>query len=179
MKRFCYLLIGIIIVLSLAVQGFLSAKVYQANGMKIGEVTSSTAIIWTRLTKFPERNTGGITFPEVPWQKVVTDDGKETYLYQKPQNPQGYTFDQMQDVVLGTVGEIRIAYWPKKRPQDKVFSSWIEVNPNHDFTHQFQLTGLGAGTTYQLESQCRSDSILGQTISGDFTTAPEHRYLPW
>ena len=172
MKRFCYLLIGIIIVLSLVGQGVLSAKVYQANGIKIGEVTSSTAIIWTRLTKFSERNVDGIPFPTVPWQKVTTGDGKETYLYQKPQIPQGYTFDQMQDVVLGTVGEIRIAYWPKKRPQDKVFSSWTKVNPNHDFTHQFQLTGLGVGTTYQLESQCRSDSILGQTISGNFTTAP-------
>ena len=66
MKQFCRLLIGIIIVLNLVGQGVLSAKVYQANGIKIGEVTSSTAIIWTRLTKFPERNTGGITFPEVP-----------------------------------------------------------------------------------------------------------------
>ena len=121
MKQFCHFLIGIIIVLSLAGQEVLSAKVYQANGIKIGEVTSSTAIIWTRLTKFSERNVDGIPFPTVPWQKVATDDGKETYLYQKPQIPQGYTFDQMQDVVLGTVGEIRIAYWPKKRPQDKVF----------------------------------------------------------
>ncbi|MCS5610764.1 MAG: alkaline phosphatase D family protein, partial [Candidatus Poribacteria bacterium] len=173
MKQFCRLLIGIIIVLSLVGHEVLSAKVYQANGIKIGEVTSSTAIIWTRLTKFSERNVDGVPFPTVPWQKVATDDGKETYLYQKPQIPQGCMFDQMQDVVLGTVGEIRIAYWQKKRPQDKVFSSWIEVNPNHDFTHQFQLTGLGAGTRYQLESQCRSDSILGQTIFGNFTTAPE------
>ena len=173
MKQFCRLLIGIIIVLSLAGQRVLSAKVYQANGIKIGEVTSSTAIIWTRLTKFSERNVDGVSFPTVPWQKVAVAGGKETYLYQKQQIPRGYTLDQMQDVVLGTVGEIRIAYWSKKRPQDKAFLSWTKVNPNHDFTHQFQLTGLGAGTTYQLELQCRADSILGHTIFGNFTTAPE------
>ena len=79
----------------------------------------------------------------------------------------------MQDIVPGIAGEVRIAYWPKERPNDKVFSPWIQVSPNHDFTHQFQLTDLKANTTYQLESQCQSDSVFGQTIFGSFTTAPD------
>ena len=99
MNQFCHILICKIIVLSLSVQINLSAKVYQANGIKIGEVTSSSAIIRTRLTKFPERNVDGVPFPKVPWQKVETDN--TTYLYRKPQIPQGYTLDQMQDIVPG------------------------------------------------------------------------------
>ena len=144
---------------------------YQANGIKIGEVTSSSAIIWTRLTKFPERNVDGVPFPKVPWQKAETDN--TTHLYRKPQIPQGYTLDQMQDVVPGIAGEVRIAYWPKERPDDKVFSPWIQVSSNHDFAHQFQLTDLKTHTTYQLETQCQLDSVLGQTIFGNFTTAPD------
>ena len=38
--------------------------VYFANGVKVGEVTSSSAIIWTRLTATPERNIEGIPWPD-------------------------------------------------------------------------------------------------------------------
>ena len=37
--------------------------VYMANGVKIGEVTADSAIVWTRLTRNPERNIDGKPFP--------------------------------------------------------------------------------------------------------------------
>jgi phosphodiesterase/alkaline phosphatase D-like protein len=50
------------------------------NGIKIGEVDSDSAIIWTRLTATPERNTEGQLFPpSIPgdpnsvWPKTQPD----------------------------------------------------------------------------------------------------------
>ena len=39
-------------------------SVHMANGIKIGEVSSNSAIVWTRLTKNPERNIKGTPFPK-------------------------------------------------------------------------------------------------------------------
>ncbi len=45
---------------------FAGSPVYMVNGIKIGEVTSDSAIVWTRLTRNPE------TDPETDWGRVVT-----------------------------------------------------------------------------------------------------------
>ena len=42
----------------------LCAAVYQGNGIKIGEVTADSAVIWTRLTTTPEANWSGAAFLE-------------------------------------------------------------------------------------------------------------------
>jgi phosphodiesterase/alkaline phosphatase D-like protein len=36
---------------------------FQALGTRVGEVTDSTAIIWTRLTQHPTRNNVGVVIP--------------------------------------------------------------------------------------------------------------------
>src|SRR6185436_3626623 len=38
--------------------------IYQATGVKVGEVTESSAIVWTRLTASPTRNSGGTVIPK-------------------------------------------------------------------------------------------------------------------
>jgi phosphodiesterase/alkaline phosphatase D-like protein len=43
-----------------------AGPVYMVNGIKIGEVTSDSAIIWTRLTRNPSMD------PETKWGRVVT-----------------------------------------------------------------------------------------------------------
>ena len=48
--------------------------VYMVNGMKIGEVTSDSAIVWTRLTRNPA------TDPETEWGRVVTGTPGEVRL---------------------------------------------------------------------------------------------------
>ena len=60
--------------------GLLYADVHMANGIKIGEVDSSSAIIWTRLTENPERNTNGIEFPS-------SDPEKPGSIWPKTQPP--------------------------------------------------------------------------------------------
>ena len=48
-----------------------TAGPFQAMGTRAGEVTDTTAIVWTRLTAAPKRNDGGVIFPlsRVPLSK--------------------------------------------------------------------------------------------------------------
>ena len=78
---------------------FLWGKVYQANGIKIGEVTQDSAIIWTRLTKNPSANTNGEKFPKV---------SKEA-----EQIPKGKKLEDMEGAVPGTKGKVKITWSTK------------------------------------------------------------------
>ncbi|MDP6118477.1 MAG: hypothetical protein QGG53_41965, partial [Planctomycetota bacterium] len=39
------------------------SRVHMANGIKIGEVAATTAVVWIRLTENAERNVDGKPFP--------------------------------------------------------------------------------------------------------------------
>ncbi|MCP4775188.1 MAG: hypothetical protein GY880_13200, partial [Planctomycetaceae bacterium] len=41
-----------------------AGPVHMANGIKIGEVTSNSAIVWVRLTRNADRNVNGKPFPK-------------------------------------------------------------------------------------------------------------------
>jgi len=62
----------------------LCAAVYQGNGIKIGEVTADSAVIWTRLTTTPEANWSGAAFLEPSLDgnraavRVATEVAKES-----------------------------------------------------------------------------------------------------
>jgi alkaline phosphatase D len=146
---------------------------YQANGVKIGEVTQTSAIVWTRLTREPERKTDGVPFPDVEWTSSKNDEG--SYQYDAPQIPEGKTLDEMQDIVPGMSGEVRIKHWPEGAEKDgRSETPWEAVDAERDFTRQFHLTGLEPGTTYEFRAQCRESAsgTQGQTIKGSFKTAP-------
>ena len=51
-----------------------TGTVFQGNGLKIGEVTAESAVIWTRLTTTPEANWNGLPFLE------PTVDGQREHL---------------------------------------------------------------------------------------------------
>ncbi|MHC4557411.1 MAG: hypothetical protein ACYS80_08915, partial [Planctomycetota bacterium] len=58
----------ILIVLILVNLGYgkaFSGGPYQATGIKIGEVTDKSAILWTRLTRHPERVGLAAPMPEI------------------------------------------------------------------------------------------------------------------
>ncbi len=148
---------------------------YQANGVKVGEVHQNNAIIWTRLTKNPERKMDGIPFPDVKWEKQTDEHGAVTYFYPAPQIPEGVTLAQMNHIVPGTSGEIRIVYWQEGSVDNmKLKTIWTAVDPDRDFTRQFTLTNLKPGMSYKLETESRaSDSgPEGQKINGSFRTPP-------
>ncbi|WDE96298.1 alkaline phosphatase D family protein [Lentisphaera profundi] len=115
-----------------------------ANGMKIGEVSDASAIIWTRLTDGPARFT--------------TTAAQDSTRQNKMRPPQ---------VAPGIAGEVRLTLYNN---QQQVYqSSWVEVDTKRDFTHQFKLQDLEARTHYNILIEAKN----GVKIKGSFTTAPK------
>ncbi len=68
--------------------------VFMANGIKIGEATSVSALVWVRLTKQNAANVAGVKFA----------DAKP----KEPQLPEGKTLADMAGAVVGAAGEVRV-----------------------------------------------------------------------
>jgi phosphodiesterase/alkaline phosphatase D-like protein len=68
-----------------------------------------------------------------------------------------------------------VVYWPKESQDRSHATSWQAVDPEADFTRQFQLTHLAAGTRYQLKVEGRPLHATEPTctLSGGFETAPQ------
>jgi alkaline phosphatase D len=148
---------------------------YQANGVKIGEVTQTSAIIWTRLTQAPERKTDGIPFNDISWKRSADD--KSVFLFTGVQIPEGASLDQMIDAIPGVPGQIRIVYWEKENEQStRISTPWAAVDERRDYTHQFQLTNLKPGVRYAFKTEPRNSGIgfgsSSREVSGSFRTAP-------
>lgn len=138
-----------------------AGPIHQANGIKIGEVTAESAIVWTRLTQHPERNLDGKPFPK------NNDRQRRSLPYDD--------LTAMEGAVPGATGEIRLRYWPEGQMRQSGTTAWQSVNEETNFTHQFSLADLAPGTLYRLETEARqagSDSISSR-VRGSFTTAPD------
>lgn len=150
---------------------------YQATGIKIGEVTSSSAIIWTRLSLNPKAVDTSAAVPQVLYLNPATKEwikkpkGNST-LQPKVIYPEGGSVDNIEGAVPGTEGEVRVLYHIEGEEEWEE-TKWEAVGPAADFTRQFELSGLEAGSTYLLKLESRSLSgKAGECIEGGFRTAP-------
>ena len=132
-------------------------KVYQANGIKIGEVTQDSAIVWTRLTKSPTANTNGEKFPKVSKEAV--------------QIPRGKKLGDMEGAVPGTEGKVKIT-WSTKG-EKITHSGWLPVDSEKDYTRKVEIINLLPGKSYKIKVESQSlEGVPGETVSGKFRTAP-------
>ena len=170
-----------ILIFLLAVAPVLAAP-FQATGFKVGEVTGTTAIVWTRLTAKAKANPA--TAPTLTFQYT----GGETFqpdLKKRPKHPPTrlngikYTtkggVDDIRYAAPGVRGEVRILYSSeiKAAKQSMKNTSWQAVDAKADFTRQFKLTGLQSNTRYDVIVETRGvDGVMGQKLSGQFKTAP-------
>ena len=120
------------------------ASVHMATGVKVGEVSGSSAVVWVRLTKTAEAHAGG-----TPW----LDEAEEV--------PDGLTLADMQGAAPGTPGEVLVR-WRKEGEADPAGASpWTPVDPERDFTAQFHLEeGVEPGARYLVD-------ILGRAPGGE------------
>jgi len=139
---------------------------YQATGVKIGEVTQTSAIVWTRLTKYPERCIGG--FPISEAQSVSESGASESGI------PDWATMEDIDGAVPGSPGEVRITYRAKDNPREDLEVPWTPVDVARDFVHQFELSDLKPKTEYTFRVDCRSGpgGPIGPSVFGRFRTAP-------
>ncbi len=129
--------------------------IHQATGLKVGEVSPDSAIVWTRLTKEAERRADGIVRRGEP--KAF---------------PEGLRVEQLEGSAPGVAGEVRLRYATDKILRGAVETEWVEVGADSDFAHQFRLGGLSPATRYHYIVETR-DGGLHAPLRGTFRTAPE------
>lgn len=129
-----------------------------ASGIKVGEPTDHSTLIWVRLTQLPAADPNVLrdskpADADTPWHIPV-------------------------DVVPGARGQARVRFAPAgvdaAAPDAWRESPWQAVAPAANFTHQFTLDQLQPATAYVFEVQARDSAADTATnhITGKFRTAP-------
>jgi alkaline phosphatase D len=157
-----------VVLLGLALGGVaqVRAAVFMADGIKIGDATQTSAIVWTRLTQRPELKRDGFAFPTDLKRKNEPTEAEQL---------QGHALDEMEGAVPGAAGEVRFLYWADNEPSAQAKSTaWIPVSAAKDFTAQVPLSGLRAATRYRLRAEGRSSAngAAECVIEGAFASPP-------
>lgn len=154
--------------------------VYLANGIKIGEVSHDSAIVWTRITRFAEPLKEGVAF-QVTQRKEITKFGAYTDDQLGPdggygrQLPLGVHLEEAAYAVPGSSGDVRLSYQETGNNRSKKITDWLPVDADRDYTKHFSLTKLKPGTEYSLSIEARKSNSKEPTATLDasFTTAPK------
>ena len=154
---------------------------HQATGIKIGEITDSSAIIWVRLTRSIERVGVGAPVPDTLYIHPQSGELVQDPIWPRtPEDwvpvvnyPEGATIDNIEGAVPGAPGEVRVRY---RAGMGAEWNStpWVSVNGERDFAHQFFLANLESATPYEVITEGRhlGSSNVGSSMNGQFRTAP-------
>ena len=157
-------LLGVAVICGIAYSQQEGPRVYQATGFKICEVDSSSAIIWTRLTRERTRVGKEGPMPVVRYRDPETGELKprEGRPDREPvvEFPGGATVETIEGAAPGAPGEVRVSYKTVGGRSSR--TSWTAVDPDRDFTAQVRLTGLESNTAYEVEVHSRNADGRGQ-----------------
>ena len=132
----------------------------QAMGTKVGEVTDTSAIVWTRLTAAPTRNDSGIAMEGQIGRKV----------------PQEITVpvEALEGACPGAPGRVRVLYGIRENLSEAMTTDWVDVSESTDFSHQFSLSGLRPATAYFYATETTGPGGAPRhgAFHGKFKTAP-------
>ena len=132
---------------------------YLANGVKVGEVDQTSAILWVRLTAQPSAD-----FARMP---IITEGSPSA-------NPD--VGEMPTDILPGKKGEVQVQYMPAAPGSPDIRSTgWLGVEPEEDFIAQIPLSDLEPGVRYRYLVRVRPGAGKEATaaVSGTFRTAPE------
>ncbi|MCA9178656.1 MAG: alkaline phosphatase D family protein [Planctomycetales bacterium] len=134
-----------------------------AMGLRVGEVTQTSAIVWTRVTRDKQRVWDGYREPSkrTPKSPVYT--------------PSEIKIEQRDGATPGARGQLRVSYADNRELSGPRETAWVEVDQASDYSHQFQLTGLKAATRYFLRVDARDaeDGPITASAEGTFATPAE------
>lgn len=153
---------------------------YFATGIKIGEVTQNSAIVWARLTQNAERIGSDAPMPEVFYKNPETGELQKRVGGRRPdispivKFPDGFTIENIQGATPGSAGKVRVKF-REKSSQEWQLMDWQQVDAERNFTIQFELTQLLPGREYELlvEGSASKSSKVSATLEGKFKTASE------
>ncbi|MBM4076578.1 MAG: hypothetical protein FJ267_13185, partial [Planctomycetes bacterium] len=139
-----------------------SPLTFQATGTRVGDVSDSTAVVWTRLTAKSTRTNSSI--------KYVGRVAKESKDKREVTEP----VEQLDGACPGASGRVRVRYGFREDLTDAQSTPWTEVNETTDFIHQFRLANLKPGTVYQYAVETETSNSLSKhgLVHGRFQTAP-------
>lgn len=131
----------------------------QATGVRIGEVTPDSAVIWTRRTSGSERLVDGI---------LRKGSGKNA-IPAKPEED----VNSFEGACPGGKGYVRLVVEPAAGRRGRRTLEWIELNSDHDYTHQFRVSGLTPATAYRFSVETRETRSKREDapLTGEFRTA--------
>ncbi|MFO1096087.1 MAG: PhoD-like phosphatase N-terminal domain-containing protein, partial [Planctomycetaceae bacterium] len=134
---------------------------FQATGTRVGEVTDTTAVVWTRLTAHPTRNNDGVVFSE----KVDRQNFRPTDI----------PVAEIEGACPGMPGRVRLRYSPHADLREAVTTDWIDVTDAQDCIYQFELGNLRPETAYHYASEAAAPggADVRNEFRGKFRTAPE------
>lgn len=166
---------GLICVLILLVIGTVFGESPQlGNATRNGWIDQSSAVIWTRTTRASDMRLDGPTFKNVP-AKLETEirNSGDMGRYLSDQIPGGVTLDEMFGACPGAPGHVRLSYHPMGQSELRITTDWKITQASEDFTAQWSIDGLLAGTEYLtiVEAKPLGSKIVSATIQGRFITA--------
>jgi alkaline phosphatase D len=136
---------------------------HQATGLRIGEVTPDSAVIWTRLTAEHERNNSGLVIPG----RAV---GKRPEQLAKVTVP----VEELEGACPAADGRIRLRYGVRADVRNAVTTGWVDVAAAKDSVHKFLLENLRPDSEYDVV--CETTGPGGEPRHGElraqFATAP-------
>jgi alkaline phosphatase D len=129
---------------------------YLANGVKVGEVSQESAVLWARLTAEPERREG-----------IVLKRAATTL-------PADVKVDDLHGAVPGAPGRARVRVGTKEDLADAAATSWASVAAERDFTCEMRITGLKPATIYHyvVEAAPPGADSVSASLNGRFETMP-------
>jgi alkaline phosphatase D len=130
----------------------------QATGVKVGEVTDTSAIVWMRRTLRATHRGDGKPIQRGATVVLLPDD---------------VNLDELRGACTGAPGAVRLRYGTTEDLKDAAATDWHDVTPRTDFAHAFTLRELRPATTYYYEAQTRdAASKPDASLRGRFMTAP-------
>ncbi len=133
-----------------------------ATGFKVGEVSQTSAIVWTRITQHAERNWDGYRDPQ------KREPQQNEYV------PSPVAVHDREGACPGAPGQVRVVYGASQDFDGAAATDWAAVDPQRDYTRQFLLRDLRPGTRYYLRVEARDSATapVTATLTGSFRTPP-------
>jgi phosphodiesterase/alkaline phosphatase D-like protein len=153
-----------------------------ATGIKTGEITAHSAIVWVRLTNEAARITNPSKVPhsvyldESNGEWHTTDYFKEKYKQDRPNRnvkvimPEGSEVYNLDGATRGIAGKIQLFYKLKNTNNWNEMPS-IQVDDSTDFAGQFKLSDLKPNSEYHIKLVSGDKKSTQNTIEGKFKTA--------
>ena len=140
-----------------------AGAVFLASGARVGEVSATSAVVWTRTTAEPQRRAGD----EVSGRPVVTLEP-------------GVDPSTLEGAVPGAPGEVRVTVSRRDGSGEARLVDWQPTAPDRDFTGQVLLDDLAADTSYLVMVEARpaapeAEATALETVTFRTAPAPDQR----